>query len=113
MVREIVEEKDGKIPQIRFGPIPNGTTINLLMNLNLTKGNFREVAKLLIKVKKELLATKDMDPAQRRQHMEQNLKPILLENNLCPDFAMDKGHTFADGLFDDDKRSLIKLLATF
>ena len=98
---------------VKFGPIPEGTTINLLMNLDLTLKNFDGIAKLLVRVKKELHVTKDMPAEEAKEHMANTLVPLLLENNLCPDFVMDKGHTFANELSEEDRRSLIKLLLTF
>lgn len=37
----------------------------------------------------------------------------LLRRNLAPDFVEDRGHTFATGLSDEDKRALIEYIKTF
>jgi len=41
------------------------------------------------------------------------LYPTLLRRNLVPDFVEDRGHTFAEGLSDEDKRALIEYIKTF
>jgi len=38
---------------------------------------------------------------------------VLLRNNLSPDFVVDRGHTFANGLSDSEKRALIEYVRTF
>ena len=113
LVKEISKDEDWKEDSspVRFGPIPDGSTINLLMNLNLTIDNLK-VAELLVEIKKALHATEGMEPDQAREQLAKTLMPQLLKNNLCPDFVMDKGHTFANELSEDERRSLIKLLLT-
>ncbi|MCW5964625.1 MAG: hypothetical protein KIT83_11350 [Bryobacterales bacterium] len=41
------------------------------------------------------------------------LYDTLLRRNLAPDFVEDRGHTYADGLTDDEKRALIEYIKTF
>lgn len=41
------------------------------------------------------------------------LDNTLLRRNLSPDFVVDRGHTFAGGLTDADKRALIEYVRTF
>ena len=119
---------------VEIGPIPKGTPVNLLANLNMlpddagVMGRFlhkRKVLHLLIKVKKALKALpKDVtDEEARKIFLEKDLVDPLLELSKCPDFVVNRGHYFGTdrlnkaenepGLSDDDKRALIELLKTF
>jgi hypothetical protein len=101
---------------VRIGPIPTGTPINLLANTNLELGGlFKDVdlARLLVRttdalkdVKREGLTG---DAATRRLMV---LVPDLYELNACPDFIEDRGHYFGTDLPDADKRALIEYLKT-
>lgn len=41
------------------------------------------------------------------------LNDVLLRKNLSPDFVVDRGHTFGNGLSEADKRALIEYVRTF
>lgn len=114
---------------VEIGPIPKGTPINLLSNLDLRSegGNFaeriqhrKEVVELLIGLKKALkaLPKEANDPEKRKVLAEFGGK--LLAFNKCPDFVVNRGHYFGTsfskdepGLSDSDKRALIEFLKTF
>jgi hypothetical protein len=114
---------------VKIGPIPTGTPVNLLANLNLlsesTKKEERlkhaeEVGKLLLKMKHDLkkLPEKPSDDEARKAFADL-VKP-LLELSKCPDFVVNRGHYFGTDRFkeepalgDDDKRALIEFLKTF
>jgi hypothetical protein len=101
---------------VRIGPIPEGTPINLLANTNLEPGGFgknRQLARLLART---ISALKDVkregltgDAATRRL---MTLVPDLYQLNTCPDFVEDRGHYFGTDLPDADKRALIEYLKT-
>jgi hypothetical protein len=114
---------------IEIGPIPTGTPVNLLTNVDLVPDNMTleqrfehgaKLAELLVKIKLALGrlpagATED----QARQAFAPLAKP-LLELSKCPDFVVNRGHYFGTSLFkeepglsDGDKRALIELLKTF
>ena len=88
-----------------IGPIPAGTPVGLLANLNLLDPR---AAPLLLKIKKGLKAGGDfakyVDP--------------LLELSACPDLVVNRGHYFGTGLdgepalTDQQKRDLIEFLRT-
>jgi hypothetical protein len=114
---------------VEIGPIPKGTPINLLSNLDLRGegGNFveriahrKEVAELLIGLKRALkaLPKEASDPEKRKVLAEFGGK--LLAFNKCPDFVVNRGHYFGTsfskdepGLSDSDKQALIGFLKTF
>jgi hypothetical protein len=106
---------------IQLGPIPAGTPINLLSNINLEEK--RRVLKLALQIKKDLKRLpRDANDEQARE-VFRNLVGPLLEVNKCPDFVVNRGHYFGTdflpeqegepGLSDEDKLALIELLKTF
>ena len=106
---------------VRIGPIPSGTPINLLANVDLAKKG--EVFKLLVSIKHDLdaLPPNATDEQARKQFLP--LVPQLLEVSKCRDFVVNKGHYFGTdylpasegepGLSDADKKALIEFLKTF
>jgi hypothetical protein len=87
-------------PKARI-PIPQGTPVNLIANIN----------------PKDAIANFNIG------NLFQDLKPggglktiltrVLLRFNKSPDFVEDKGHTFGSGLLDEDKKALIEFVKTF
>jgi len=106
-------EKDAFV----LGPIPKGTPINLLSNVNLDPGLdlaakridlFNKLIATLIKIKAQ-----NLNDAAALDLMKKDVVPALLALNKCPDFYEDKGHEFGKSLPLADKRALIELLKTF
>jgi hypothetical protein len=126
---------------IELGPIPAGTPVNLLANLQLLPNeepSFFEswehrgrLLRLLKKIKAALKeigggctpeAFEDMD---RQEHALEvyrrgDIAAELVKLSKCPDFVVNKGHYFGTsffkqepGLSDADKRALIEFLKTF
>ena len=114
---------------IQLGPIPAGTPVDLLANINLLsdstdrweriKHNFA-VAYLIYQLKKDIehLPPSPTD-AQVRETFK-NVEPSLMKYNKCPDFVVNKGHYFGTdmlpdepGLNDSDKKALIEFVKTF
>ncbi len=104
-----------------LGPIPKGTPVNLLSNIDLKKKD--KVLKLLPKIihdLKQLPANPSDDDAKK---VFANLVDPLLEVSKCPDFVVNRGHYFGTdflpesegemALTDDDKAALIEFLKTF
>ena len=119
---------------IEIGPIPKGTPVNLLANLNMLPDDAgviekfrhkRKIVDLLIKVKKALkaLPPNATDEEARQVFLEKDLVDPLLELSKCSDFVVNRGHYFGTnflnqaenepGLSDDDKHALIEFLKTF
>jgi hypothetical protein len=100
---------------IRLGPIPKGTPVNLLANVDLEIP--LEPAKLLdfVKVAVALSAAlrdiraENLDDAAAAARLTQ-LAPEILRLSKCPDLVTDGGHLFGTKLADDDKRALIAFL---
>lgn len=119
---------------IEVGPIPAGTPVNLLANLNILpdhpglierfahKGH---LVKTLIKVKKALkvIPPNATDEEARQVFRDNDVVDELLELSKCPDMVVNRGHYFGTdrlkpeenepGLNEDDKRALIEFIKTF
>jgi hypothetical protein len=105
---------------IELGPIPAGTPVNLLANINL-ESRLTELVPLLLKIKRTYKRLPE-DPQERDEALR-GLVDDLLEVNRCKDFVVNRGHYFGTdflpaeegepGLSDEDKRALIEFLKTF
>jgi hypothetical protein len=95
---------------IRIGPIPKGTPINLLANLQPDFQHADVFIKALAKLAK--INAQNLPPEASAAELRK-LVPDLIAINNCPDFVEDKGHYFGTDLPDNDKRALIEYLKTF
>jgi hypothetical protein len=114
---------------ITIGPIPKGTPVNLLANLEIVSENpdpkvraqhNADLFKLVHTIIKDL---KDLGPNpsdERASQVFANLADPLLKLSKCPDFVVNRGHYFGTdafkeepGLTDQEKRALIEFLKTF
>src|SRR5262245_13777808 len=107
---------------IEIGPIPAGTPINLLANLDLVPdGRADDLAhkakllKLLLDIKQALKSLPQGASDEEARKAFTPLVPELLSLSKCPDFVVNRGHYFGTsflkeepGLSDDDKRALIE-----
>ncbi len=116
-------DKDG----IAIGPIPKGTPVQLIGNIDLDKHedpieNLLHKAKVLKLLAKLKLTLKVLPPNasddQARAAFAHSYGD-LLELNKCPDFVVNRGHYFGTdyfaeepGLSDADKKALIAFLKT-
>jgi hypothetical protein len=116
---------------LEIGPIPKGTPVNLLSNLNVLPDHMtlkqklahdKKLLELLVSVKHALLAlpANATDEQARAVFKEKKLADQLLALSKCPDFVVNRGHYFGTdrfkeepGLSDADKRALIEFLKTF
>ncbi len=112
-----------------LGPIPKGTPVDLLANLDLLgeattvtdKLKHQErVLDLLLAVKHDLESLPPGATDAEASKAFTNLVPRLMELSKCPDFVVNRGHYFGTsyfqeepGLSDDDKRALIEYIKTF
>lgn len=102
---------------IKVGPIPQGTPVNLIMNLD------PDSPKLPGALASMVLAIADI----KQKHLTNNAAwntfsteagEPLLEASKCPDFVLDRGHAFGETLDSDpqaneqDKEDLIAFLKT-
>jgi hypothetical protein len=110
-----------------LGPIPSGTPVNLISNLDL-ENRGPEAKELLKKLKSHLWdfvkakgAPEKVTDEELRQRLGDLVDPLLALNK-CPDFVVNRGHYFGTdylpaeegepALSDKDKRALIEFLKT-
>ena len=121
---------------IEIGPIPSGTPVDLLANLNvLTESPGVEaqaaydakVLDLLLRIRSDLKNLPKGAGDEQARKVLGNLVDPMLELSKCPDFVVNRGHYFGTGykepsdsnplnepaLSDEDKRALIEFLKTF
>jgi hypothetical protein len=103
-----IQEKN----ELRIGPIPKGTPINLLANIDM-EANPKDLVRLIKHLTASLLRIKkeNLNEQQSTELLSQ-LVPDLLKVSKCPDFTLNRGHTFGSELADADKRALIEFLKT-
>jgi hypothetical protein len=119
---------------VEIGPIPAGTPVSLLSNLELmpdvaspgdrltrdTVKHGKELLELLITLKRDLASLPQGATDEEARQKFVNLREPLLRLNKCPDFVVNRGHYFGTdlskeepGLSDEDKRALIEFIKTF
>jgi hypothetical protein len=123
-----IEDQEG----LKIGPIPAGTPVGLLSNLDFDPGEHLSlgdrlkrdltILKLKNRAKSDLKRAQGL-PDDQLQANFNNLTDLLLDLSKCPDFIVNRGHYFGTdllgksegepGLSDPDKRALIAFLKTF
>jgi hypothetical protein len=114
---------------VQIGPIPAGTPVDLLSNLDFMSDSTSvwarykhnlQVAYLLFQLKKDLEHLPQNPTDEQVRQTFKNVEPSLMSYNKCPDFVVNKGHYFGTdmlgdepGLDDADKKALIEFLKTF
>jgi hypothetical protein len=107
---------------IQIGPIPKGTPVALLSNIQLlaesprVEDKVEHTKKLISVVLKLKKALKSLPPNPTDAQAEQAFSPLvddLISVSKCPDYIVNKGHYFGTNLADDDKNALIEFLKTF
>lgn len=115
--------------ELRIGPIPKGTPVNLLSNTELYKDDvtlaqnlprYAELISLLKTALRDLKSLPDNPGDEEARKAFANLAKPLLDLSKCPDFEVNRGHYFGTGrvagtkaLPDEDKLALIEFLKTF
>ncbi len=107
---------------IRLGPIPQGTPIGLLANLNLLSEDrsvpararqFERVSSLMVRLLERLHKLGGNATSEQARAVFADLVDPLLELSKCPDLVINRGHEFGATLTDADKNALIEFLKTF
>lgn len=106
----------GRLGDVRLGPIPAGTPVNLLANINpeASRSDLKEAVDATTKALGEI-ESGGLEGDAMREVLRSRVAPALMKVSKCPDFVMDKGHDFPwfKSMTDDDKDALIELLKTF
>ena len=103
---------------IEIGPIPSGTPVSMLSNIDLEQR--KKVLKLLLKIKKDLKALPQGASDEQAREVFKDLVNPLIDASKCPDYVVNKGHYFgtqydknAVALNNKQKQDLIQFLKTF
>ncbi len=102
---------------VKVGPIPRGTPVNLMMNMDPTSPKLPKALVSMIlataEIKKRMLVGEEAWKV-----FSERAGQALLDASKCPDFVMDRGHLFGETLNpdpkknDEDKEALIAFLKT-
>jgi len=114
---------------IQIGPIPAGTPVDLLANLDLMSDSTdrwerikhnAQVVELIIRLKHDLEKLPPNPTDDQIRQIFANVEPELMKFSKCPDFVVNRGHYFGTdmlpdepGLSDEDKKALIEFVKTF
>lgn len=112
---------------LRLGPIPAGTPVNLLANLDLLHEDKAQLGGVVFALLHDLRSLPNDATDEQAKATFKNLVDPLLSVSKCPDYIVNRGHYFGTGfvepgtddpikepaLSDDDKRALIEFLKTF
>ena len=103
----------GDLGPLRVGPIPEGTPVNLIMNVN-PEAPIGALAKgyLALLRGSQLVKKNHLKGEQALSAFEKEAGAPLLRASKCPDFVLDRGHWFAEALSDDEKVQLMAFLET-
>ena len=134
-LKKLVEKGEKVFPYalseggVEIGPIPAGTPVGLLANLNLMPDNpnlaerlehDKKLLALALRVKHDLKALPGDAGDEEARKVLANLVEPLMELSKCPDYVVNRGHYFGTGLLpgnpglsSDDKMALIEYLKTF
>jgi len=95
---------------VKIGPVPKGTPVNLIANL---EPDFGQSLALKVSLGRALAAIKlhDLSSSEATEELRKSVDELLAANK-CPDFIEDGGHYYGTDLADDDKRALIEFLKT-
>jgi hypothetical protein len=114
---------------IEIGPIPAGTPVDLLANLDLLPddsdlaggiGHDAKVLELLVKLQHDLKALGPNPSDEDARKVFANLVHPMMQLSKCPDYIINRGHYFGTSyakgeppLSDKEKLALIEFLKTF
>jgi hypothetical protein len=115
---------------IRIGPIPKGTPIGLLTNINLLPEgdgpderlqHDKKLLDFVLKISADLQKLPPNATDEDAKRVFQNVVEQMLELSKCPDLIVNRGHYFGTdyfkggepGLTNEDKLALIALLKRF
>jgi hypothetical protein len=104
---------NGRFGALEVGPIPAGTPVNLIMNMNpeaplgdLVNGGASLLRGTLIVKERQLTG------AAALKAFDDEAGLPLMRVSKCPDFVLDRGHWFGEALSDGEKTDLKAFLKT-
>lgn len=129
IVKQFPELLDKNKENLVIGPIPKGTPVGLITNLNPLSESTdpaerlehdKKLLDLVVKIAKDLHNLPQGATDDDARKVLKNVVDQLLDLSKCPDFVVNRGHYFGTdrlpgepGLSEADKRALIAFLKTF
>jgi mono/diheme cytochrome c family protein len=104
---------NGAMGPLSVGPIPQGTPVDLIMNMN-PEGPMDGLVNAGTSLLRGawMIKARDLQGKMALQTFEREAGLPLLKASKCPDFWMDRGHWFGEALSDEEKHQLIAFLKT-
>lgn len=105
----------GKMGDLKLGPIPQGTPVNLLVNLDLGNAQPRDVGRAIVALNSafKVIEREGLEGDAAVATLGEIAGDELLAVSKNPDFIRDRGHYFAEHLSDRDKEALIAYVKRF
>ena len=99
--------------EFRLGPIPKGTPVSAIMNIDPAASPFDllGVGRGLLKAI-DIIKRDGLTDEQALEVFNKHAGPALLKVSKCPDYVLDRGHYFGESLSDEEKEQLIAFLKT-
>ncbi|MDZ7925153.1 MAG: hypothetical protein U5M23_14120 [Marinagarivorans sp.] len=117
VVQPLLSELTDENGNVVIGPVPRGTPVNLLANMDLTFDDFDKVKKNIKVIKKVAKALKEIHKNNLTgDDATAALLPLvddLISISKCPDYVTDRGHYYGTDLTADDKKALTEFVKTF
>ena len=104
----------GKMGDLKIGPIPKGTPVNLFASMNPHAppadmlSAIWKTYRVFHRIEAEHLSEEDA-----ARVFDAEAGPALMKVSKSPDWVEDRGHYFPVPLSDEDKRALKEFLKTF
>lgn len=102
---------NGRVGALEVGPIPEGTPVNLLMNIDQEQPGFVNGITGMVRGLARIRWNGLTGDAAYEAFAEE-AGPALMGASKCPDFVLDRGHWFGEALTDEEKEALIAFLKT-
>ncbi len=96
---------NGPYKGIHIGPIPRGTPVNLLMNIDPEKRDKLPAALIALLRASLTVEQQKLTGEQAYKVFADKAGAALLEASKCPDMVLDRGHYFGETLDPDPKRN--------
>jgi hypothetical protein len=104
---------DGKLRNLKIGPVPTGTPVNLIMNIN-PEASTGDLLQAVFGMTRGFLRIRknSLPDGEAWEAFKEEAADALMRVSKCPDFVLDRGHWFAEDLTDEQKKQLKSFLKT-
>jgi len=104
----------GGLGEFKLGPIPPGTPVNALANLDPHAPKDEVIAAIRkLRATFKHIEKEGLEEERAYDYFAETVGPDLFRLSKSPDWVEDRGHYFAEHLSDEDKQALIAFLKTF